>query len=80
MNPSLIHESNNYSNFNDYHLETPQSQSSNIPMISRPDSNTNLISKNNNIKDKRWYNSKHSYYVSNKKIKKKENLLVQVRV
>ena len=51
MNPSLTHESNNYSNFNDFHLETPQSQSGNISMISRPDSNTNLISKNNSIKD-----------------------------
>ena len=51
MNPSLTHESNNYSNYNDYHLETPQSQSNNMSMISRPDSNTNLISKNNSIKD-----------------------------
>ena len=51
MNPSLTHESNNYSNYNDYHLETPQSQSGNVSMISRPDSNTNLISKNNSIKD-----------------------------
>ena len=51
MNPNLTHESNNYSNYNDYHLETPQSQYGNMSMISRPDSNTNLISKNNSIKD-----------------------------
>ena len=51
MNPSLTYESNNYSNFNDYHLETPKSQSGNMSMIIRPDSNTNLISKNNSIKD-----------------------------
>jgi phospholipid-transporting ATPase len=51
MNPSLTHESNNYSNYNDYHLETPQSQSGNMSMISRPESNTNLISKNNSVKE-----------------------------
>ena len=50
-NPNFTHESNNISNINDYHLETPQSQSGNISIISRPDSNTNLISKNNSIKD-----------------------------
>ena len=51
MVPNLTQQSNNYSNYNDYHLETPQSQSGNMSMISRPDSNTNLISKNNSIKD-----------------------------
>ena len=51
MIPNLTQQSNNYSNYNDYHLETPQSQSGNMSMISRPDSNMNLISKNNSIKD-----------------------------
>ena len=49
--PNLTHDSNNYSNYNDYHLETPVSQSGNLSMISKPESNTNLISKNNNIKE-----------------------------
>ena len=50
-NYNLTHDSNNYSNGNDYHLETPVSQSGNLSMISKPDSNTNLISKNNSVKD-----------------------------
>ena len=50
-NPNLTHDSNNYSNYNDYHLETPVSQSGNLSMISKPESNTNLISKNNSIKE-----------------------------
>ena len=50
LSPSLTHESNNYSNCNDFHLETPPSQSGNVSMISRPESNSNLISKNS-IKD-----------------------------
>ena len=45
LSPNLTHESNNFFN-NDYHLETPQSQSGNLSMISRPESNNNLVSKN----------------------------------
>ena len=57
------HESNNNLNINDFNLETPsQNQSNNISMISRPDSNTIIISKNNSIKAK------------NKKSKKKKNI------
>ena len=50
-NPNFTHESNNNSNNNDYHLETPQSQSGNISMISRPNSNYNRISNHNSLKD-----------------------------
>ena len=48
LRPILTHGSNN--NDNEYHLETPPSQSGNMSMISRPESNSNLISKNS-IKD-----------------------------
>ena len=51
INPNLSHESNNFSNYNDYQLETPKSQSVNMSMISKQESNNNLISKNNSIKD-----------------------------
>ena len=50
-NQNLIHESNNNTNNNDNNYETPQSQSNNLSIISRQDSNIKNISKNNSIKD-----------------------------
>ena len=51
MISNLTQQSNNYSNNNDNnHLETPQSQTGNI-VITRPKSNTSLVSKKNSTKD-----------------------------
>jgi len=44
------HDSKYYTNNNDLHLETPQSQSNNLSMISRKESNINLC-KANSMKD-----------------------------
>jgi magnesium-transporting ATPase (P-type) len=52
MISNLTQQSNNYSNNNDFnHLETPQSQTGNIVVITRPKSNTSLVSRKNNAKD-----------------------------
>jgi magnesium-transporting ATPase (P-type) len=52
MISNLTQQSNNYSKNNDFnHLETPQSQTGNIVVITRPKSNTSLVSRKNNAKD-----------------------------
>lgn len=74
-NQNMTHDSNNFSNDIDYHLETPASQCGNLSMISKPDSNTNLISKNNIIKE--GTTASTTFTMPNtKKLKKKKNLLV----
>ena len=67
------HESYNNLNINDFNLETPsQNQSNNISMISRPDSNTIIISKNNSIKDDPT--SSTNTMPRTKKVRKKKNI------
>ena len=50
LNQNYSHDSKFTSNNNDLHLETPQSQSNNLSMISRQESNINL-GKTNSMKD-----------------------------
>jgi hypothetical protein len=50
-NPDFTNHSNNYSNINDCNAETPQYNSGNMSMISKQDSNSNLVPKNSITKE-----------------------------
>ena len=63
-------QSNNYSNNNENNSETPQSQAGNL---TRPESNTNLISKSNSIKDGTTANTVNVHKRTKKKKKSKKS-------